>query len=262
MTQSLAASFALSAALVCTAFLSACGGSDEAPVVATAPLPVASAIVRGAQGVAIKQEEMYAILDATASADPDGHTLTFTWSLDQRPAGSTRALVPSEVPHIVQFDPDLPGNYTATLVVSNGTAQSAPLSLPFTVVADAPWFRPLSAQLYRPNANPLDVYGRWAIIVETARSNYPFTVEVLFNGVSQGVKTEAQTQLLAGVNHSPIGRYAYIYPIAGYAGGDYTVQTIVRAGGESTQATQVFTFPPCDPPGTPASTAVRSCPPS
>ena len=121
---------------------------------------------------------------------------------------------------------------------------------------------PMTVQLYRPNWDPLGVYDRWAITVEGASADQPYTVEALFNGVSQGSRTASQTELLTGINHSPQGRYAFIYPISGYAGGEYTVRVIVRAGGESMEASQVFTFPPCDPPGTPAASALRSCPPS
>lgn len=64
-------------------------------------------------------------LNGAASADADGHGLTYRWALVAVPAGSAAALsdVHSAVPTFVA---DRPGEYVAQLVVSDGLVESAP----------------------------------------------------------------------------------------------------------------------------------------
>jgi hypothetical protein len=77
-----------------------------------------------------------ATLDGTASADPDGDALAYLWTVTSRPAGSLAepgdptAAAPS-------FTPDLPGAYVLSLVVSDGTLDSAPDTAVVTAPAPA-----------------------------------------------------------------------------------------------------------------------------
>lgn len=58
-------------------------------------------------------------LNGSASYDPDGNPLTYTWSVLSRPSSSTAAIV---YPHaaIPTFTPDKVGGYTIQLIVSDG----------------------------------------------------------------------------------------------------------------------------------------------
>src|SRR5690606_875508 len=62
-------------------------------------------------------------LDGTGSTDPDGDTLSYSWTLSG-PTGSTATLDDSAAAQPV-FTPDAAGDYTATLVVNDGTTNSA-----------------------------------------------------------------------------------------------------------------------------------------
>ncbi len=65
------------------------------------------------------------VLDGSASSDADGDSLDYLWSLTQRPGGSAAILVnpDTDSPRLAV---DKPGHYEASLVVSDGTADSDP----------------------------------------------------------------------------------------------------------------------------------------
>ncbi|MGD9853038.1 MAG: PKD domain-containing protein [Nitrospirales bacterium] len=76
-------------------------------------------------------------LNGTGSQDADGDNLIFQWMLDSRPSGSAVALLNPTFarPTLV---PDVPGNYVATLVVSDGLAFSASDTVVISARAPAP----------------------------------------------------------------------------------------------------------------------------
>ena len=58
-------------------------------------------------------------LDGTASHDPDDDAVTFSWSLQSVPAGSS-ALIQGPTSPTASFTPDAPGSYLVALSVSDG----------------------------------------------------------------------------------------------------------------------------------------------
>src|SRR5262249_15216082 len=78
-----------------------------------------------------------ATLDGSASSDPDGDSLTFTWSFVSIPSGSAAALSsPSAVRPT--FTIDRPGNYTAQLIVSDGRLPSAADTITISTINSPP----------------------------------------------------------------------------------------------------------------------------
>ncbi|MBW1878679.1 MAG: hypothetical protein JRJ84_09995 [Deltaproteobacteria bacterium] len=70
-------------------------------------------------------------LDGADSSDADGDTLTYAWSLDSQPGGST-ATLSGATTATPTLTPDLPGDYGVSLVVHDGTEDSAADSLVIT----------------------------------------------------------------------------------------------------------------------------------
>ncbi len=75
-----------------------------------------------------------AVLDGTRSSDVNGDRLTYTWSVEVRPSGSTAAIVDANQP-VARFLPDVAGDYILSLVVSDGTVSSTVDRVNLTVAA-------------------------------------------------------------------------------------------------------------------------------
>ena len=76
-------------------------------------------------------------LNGSASFDPNGLPLTYAWTLTLKPPGSNSTLS-NPVAVNPTFTPDLPGTYTAQLIVNNGFLSSAPDSVTINVAAIPP----------------------------------------------------------------------------------------------------------------------------
>ena len=108
--------------------------------------PVADIVVVGqADVVAVGTSVGF---DGSGSSDPEGQALVYRWTLVGQPAGSTAALVDPEAVSS-SLIPDVPGEYTVQLVVSDGQAESAPVTVTVTgvdaVAASGPGSSPATA---------------------------------------------------------------------------------------------------------------------
>jgi Protein of unknown function (DUF1566)/PKD domain len=119
----------LAPAVLVSACLAACGGSDGGAGMAANTRPVASA---GRDVTALRN--VLVLLDGSASSDADGDALTYAWTVVSRPPGSTAALSdPSTAAPTLTVD--VSGTYTIGLVVSDGRASSTPDSVDVVALA-------------------------------------------------------------------------------------------------------------------------------
>jgi hypothetical protein len=101
---------------------------EAALAVNTAPVAVAGA------GQTVNTTDVVT-LDGSGSFDPNGNPITYAWTLTTKPAESTATLTGATTVSPT-FTADLTGTYVATLVVSDGTLNSAPSTV--TVLATIP----------------------------------------------------------------------------------------------------------------------------
>ena len=72
-------------------------------------------------------------LDASTSFDPEGSSVQFEWSIDSQPEGSGIALSDSNL-SMVQFNPEVAGEYTFSLVTSDGERAAQPETVSARIV--------------------------------------------------------------------------------------------------------------------------------
>lgn len=75
-------------------------------------------------------------LNGAGSFDPDGDTLTYMWGFLDKPLGSLTVLAGAVTP-TPSFTPDLPGQYTVGLMVSDGVGGSPQAQVTISIVSAA-----------------------------------------------------------------------------------------------------------------------------
>jgi hypothetical protein len=74
-------------------------------------------------------------LDGSSSSDPEGDTLTYSWSIQSKPSGSTTRIDGADQA-LAEFEPDVAGTYVIQLMVSDGATSSQPDTV--TITASGP----------------------------------------------------------------------------------------------------------------------------
>jgi RHS repeat-associated protein len=73
-------------------------------------------------------------LDGSGSTDPENYSLTYLWAILSQPTGGTAALS-SATTLKPTFVPNVPGTYVVQLIVNDGVANSAPVTVTITAVS-------------------------------------------------------------------------------------------------------------------------------
>ena len=129
--------YRLSVAWLFIALLSGCGGgggistetgNGQQGVAQNSP-PVASA---GSNQSVTSATLVY--LDGSVSSAPNGDPISFSWTLTSKP-GTSKAVLSNPGIAKPTFYADVPGSYTATLVVSDGKSNSNASGVVITVTA-------------------------------------------------------------------------------------------------------------------------------
>lgn len=107
-------------------------------VVVTVTEPVVLPVANAGPDQVVKMGRALASLDGSASYDPLGRALTFSWSLVDYPEHSavTSASIDNASETLASFTPDVKGVYVANLIVNNGVADSIADATVITVTSD------------------------------------------------------------------------------------------------------------------------------
>lgn len=141
-----------------------------------------------------------ATANAAYSYSPQGRSLSYSWTLDSRPNGST-ATIPIGSAAQLSFTPDLPGLYTASLIVSDGPLKSA-ASFSVRVLAS-------SSQTTELGFQPRQIRYSKSLDLLVTTSTAPNLLSIVdpFTGVTRSVPLLAVPK---GLSLSPDGKLALV----------------------------------------------------
>ncbi|MCK6563057.1 PKD domain-containing protein, partial [bacterium] len=110
-------------------------------------------------------------LDGSGSSDPDGDPLTYAWEITSKPAGSNATL---SDPSIVNptFVADMAGEYSVSLVVNDGTVNSAPDEVIITAITAQQVTQNLIVQVQALNKPQLNgLIGMLKVVIKRLNDN-------------------------------------------------------------------------------------------
>src|SRR5882672_6362623 len=163
-------------------------------------------------------------LNGSASYDPGGHALTYSWSFVSRPSGSAATLSVATTVNPT-FVADKSGSYTVQLIVNNGTNNSAPS----TVVITSQYATPIA------NAGPPQtVYVGTTVQLDGTGSSDPTGLPLTYQWSFVSVPAGSAATLSNATASKP----TFVTDKAG----TYKVQLVVNNGhNSSTPSTVVIT---------------------
>jgi chitinase len=193
--------------------------ADPPPVAAAGPDQV---LVNRAYGIS---------LDGSASRASGAGSLTYRWSVDSRPPGSTVTLY-SSTAALASFNPDRAGAYVMSLVVNDGCQDSPPDTVTITVPnsppsayvsisSEFPALLPISPYLSAWDADNDPLTYAWTVqsgpagsaasVSNATAANPTFTPDlpgtyVLSVAVSDGAATVFATATFKAVDYPPVAR--------------------------------------------------------
>ncbi len=103
------------------------------------------------------------ILDGSGSSDPDGDLLTYSWSFASFPSGSNAALSDPAVVNPT-FTADVDGSYVVSLVVNDGTVDSAADTVTITAIPAAA----VSSVINLPETGQTTCYDAGGSVIDCA----------------------------------------------------------------------------------------------
>ena len=234
-TRSLVAMLALS--LVVTA----CGGGGgssspsapetSAPDLAPKPAPeppkdlkAAISILNPAQDRMIVKDPVVVKLDGSNSKDDAGSALTYKWELLETPDQSLAKLNTSDAQQ-VEFTADQAGKYVASLIVNNGTADSASTRVTFTAISP----KPIAG--VEPTINV--ALGTTSVELDGSQSALPETASGVLE-YQWTLKTKP-VDSLATLANAKTSKPNLTVDLAG----DYIAELVVTFDGETSEAKEV-----------------------